>query len=83
MDGTQVCRAAESRQGCPGFLASIPEALVSIGPAYGNGGTMAHSPGQGVVFAPGTDVVIKYDASAGAANPITFSYLLIGYWTDK
>ena len=81
--GTQALLEIDQVDSSGSAIVKIPEALLSLGPAYGNGSTMAHSPGQGVVFAPGMDVVIKYDASAGAANPITFSYLLIGYWTEK
>jgi hypothetical protein len=81
--GNQVLLEVDERDSTGADVVKVPEGLIGIGPAYGAGNMLAHSDGHGVVFRPGTDVVLKYDASAGAANPVTFSYLVMGYWTDK
>jgi len=81
--GTQMLLELDQRDSTGANVVKIPEGLIGLGPVYGSGNMVAHSDGHGVVFGPGTDVVIKYDSSAGAANPAIFSYLLIGYWTDK
>jgi hypothetical protein len=80
--GSPVYLELDQRDSSGADAVKLPEALIGS-VYYGAGSTVAHSDGHGVVFAPGTDVVLKYDANAGAGNAGIFSYLVIGYWTDK
>jgi hypothetical protein len=80
--GSSMFMELDQRDSSGAVVVKLPQALIG-NPFNGTGGTVAHSDGHGVVFAPGTDLVLKYDSSAGTANPAIFSYLLIGYWTDK
>jgi hypothetical protein len=57
----------------------VPEGFVGAGAPFSD--ALTHSNGHGVVFGPGTSLVLKYESTA----PTQFigSYFIRGYWTDK
>src|SRR5688572_27573787 len=58
---------------------AVPMGFLQL-PNAGFGDT-GHSDGHGIVFAPGSDIVISSDS--GAPGPVAFSYFLVGYFTDR